>query len=189
MSIDAEAPRPRGRPRKIDMPSEGEGPPVTNGATAPEAEGRQSDDWGMLGPTPVTDETRKPLGRLKPKLAVGNVPAGYHARWINDTDKGRVREALEAGYAFMKGDDGKPVQRVVGVKKGGGPLTAYHMIIPLHWYLKDQVEKAGNRAERRSDMMRGNTERGGPGVDGRYVPMRGNAPISSIVHEDMGKKG
>lgn len=154
-----------------------------------EVEGPKSDDWGTLGPNSITDETRRPLGRLKPKLEMGQVPAGYHCRWINDTDKGRVRDALDAGYSFMKGDDGKPVQRVVGVKKGGGPLVAFRMMIPLHWYLKDMAEKSNNRAERRSDMMRGVDERGRPGADGRYLPVRGNAPISRIENEDLGKKG
>jgi hypothetical protein len=162
---------------------------VVSVPTAPEAEGPKSDQWGTLGPTPITDETRRPLGRLKPKLEAGQVPAGYHCRWVNDTDKGRVRDAQEAGYSFMKDADGKPVQRVVGVKKGGGPLVAFRMMIPLHWYLKDEAEKTSNRAERRADMMRGVTERGGPGSDGRYLPTRGNAPISRIENEDLGKKG
>src|SRR5262245_16346751 len=117
------------------------GPTADASVMLPEAEGRPTDEWGMLGPTPITEDTRRPLGRIKPKLDTKEIP-GFHCRWINDTDKGRVRDALEAGYQFIQGEDGKNVQRVVGVKKGGGPLVAYRMKIPLHWYLKDQIEKS-----------------------------------------------
>jgi hypothetical protein len=152
-----------------------------------EMEGRPVDDWGIIGPNPVTEATRQPLGRMRARLESGKIP-DFHVRWMNDNERGRIRAALDAGYEFVRSADGKPVSKVVGTKKGGGPMVAFRMKIPLHWYLKDQAEKAQQRAERRADMIHGVTDRGAPGTDGRYLPMHGNSPVNTIRSEDLGRR-
>jgi hypothetical protein len=127
---------------------------------------------------PVTAETRRPLGKIKPRLDNSPPPAGFHARWINDAEN-RLHDARMSGYEFMKDREGRPMKQVVGVKRIGGPLVAYRMMIPIEWYAADRAKFEEARRSVEADMMRGRHGRGAD--DGRYLPMSAGQPISSIT--------
>ncbi len=154
-------------------------------APAPNGNGHdiapRADAHGPLGPVPL-EKVRKPMGQLRYKL--DNTPrTGFHRQWFND-DKNRIQDALDAGYAFINGVDGKPMSYVAGTKKEGGPLTAYRMEMPIHLWQQDQDAKVAVRRQRQQDMQRGVTGRGAPGDDGRYVPLGPDGrPLTQIKHE------
>lgn len=112
---------------------------------------------------------RKPFGALEQKLAY---PAreGFHRHWFND-NPGRTARALEAGYEFVKGNDGKNVSRIVGTAEGGGPLSAYLMEIPEEWWKADLAEQQKQVNDKEDTMRRGELEMA-PG-ENRYVPKQG----------------
>jgi hypothetical protein len=142
--------------------------------------GPPADEWGPAGPA-VTAGTRRPLGKIKPRLENDPPPAGYHARWVNDTE-GRIADALAAGYAFMNDRDGRPRKMVVGTKRTGGPLVAFRMMIPIEWYMADRAKLQEGREALLADMMRGKAGRGAE--DGRYLPQRGGQLINSMTTSD-----
>lgn len=153
-----------------------EAPPVAPPVASPpppahqaEAPPRQDVNGEALGPVPM-QRARKPLGRQYQKLDNSERP-GFHRHWFNDDDKGRVKDALEAGYTHVLDNEGKPMSRVVSRREGGGGLLAYRMEIPIDWYRQDQDEKVAARRQRQQDMQRGVTGTGAPGEDGRYVPL------------------
>jgi len=82
---------------------------------------------------------RKPIGAYSQKLAL---PArtGYHRHWFNDT-AGRVGEAINNGWAHVKGTDGKPIARCVGTGRDKGALYAYAMEIPEVFWLEDMAAR------------------------------------------------
>jgi hypothetical protein len=82
---------------------------------------------------------RRPLGSMSQKLAL---PArrGYHRHWFNDT-AGRIEEAQAAGWAFVKGNDGKNIKRCVGTGRDRNALWAYAMELPLVFWQEDQSTK------------------------------------------------
>ena len=132
-----------------------------------------------LGPV-SPERVRKPLGRQTQKLDSSERP-GFHRHWFND-ERDRIKEALEAGYAYVKDAEGKPMSKVVGTKKEGGPLTAYRMELPLEWYDQDQNAKVVARRQRQHDMQSGVTATGGPGDDGRYLVMGPDGrPMTKVV--------
>ena len=134
-----------------------------------------------LGPV-SPQRVRKPLGAHRQKLDNSERP-GFHRHWFND-DKDRVKDALEAGYTHVKNAEGKPMSKVVGSKKEGGPMVAYRMELPLEWYNEDQSGKVAVRRQRQADMQRGVTGGGAPGQDGRYVPVGpGGQPYSNIRND------
>jgi hypothetical protein len=164
------------RPRRAQRAPAAEPAPV---AEAPAS--ARSDEFGALGPV-STEKVRKPLGSHRRKLD-NTQREGFHRHWFNDDDKGRIKDAEDAGYAHVKGPDGKPMSRVVGTKQTGGPLVAYYMEIPLHFWQQDQDEKVAARRQRQAEMQRGVTGKGGPGDDGRYLPVDGaNQALSRIQH-------
>lgn len=112
---------------------------------------------------------RKPFGALEQKLAY---PAreGFHRHWFND-NLGRTARALEAGYEFVKGDDGKNVSRIVGTAEGGQALSAYLMEIPEEWWKADLAEQQKQVNDKEDTMRRGELEMA-PG-ENRYVPAQG----------------
>lgn len=127
-----------------------------------------------VAPAPVADVTevpasaplqRKPFGARRQKLAYPDRP-GFHRHWFHDTP-GRIQSAIEAGYAHVK-EDGRNVQRSVGVRGGGGGITAYLMEINLEWYKEDQKAKLKSRDEIDAEIRRG-VARGPNGeTDNRY---------------------
>lgn len=84
-------------------------------------------------------ETRKPLGAMSQKLALPT-RRGYHRHWFNNV-AGRIQEATSAGWAFVKGTDGKPIKRCVGTGRDKGALWAYAMELPLVFWQEDQDAK------------------------------------------------
>lgn len=118
---------------------------------------------------------RVPLGSKQPKLKASNRP-GFVRRWIND-DKGRIQQALQGGYEFVRKDGearktdnmAEVISQVVGAKDGGGPLTAYLMEIRAEWYAEDQATK-GKELDAIEDQLRRGSVQGGAtvGQDGFY---------------------
>ena len=111
---------------------------------------------------------RKPFGSHVQKLSY---PAreGFHRHWFKDTP-GRIDRALEAGYAHVKGTDGKNVATGGGVSESGGKQTLYLMEIPLEWYREDQALKDAQRDEIDAKLRRGVIAGTAPGQDGAYLP-------------------
>lgn len=152
--------------------------PVENG----HAPGPQADAFGQLGPV-SPEKVRKPLGRMRQKLD-NSQRAGFHRHWFNDDDKGRLQDALDAGYVHVKGHDGKPMSKVVGTKAQGGPLVSYRMEVPLEFWQQDQAEKIAERRQRQEQNRRGVTGTGQPGEDGRYVPLGPDGqPLTQVRHD------
>ena len=112
---------------------------------------------------------RKPFGALEQKLAYPS-REGFHRHWFNDSP-GRTARALEAGYEFVKGDDGKNVSRIVGTAEGGGPLSAYLMEIQEGWWKVDLADQQKQVNDKEDTMRRGELEMA-PG-ENRYVPAQG----------------
>jgi hypothetical protein len=78
---------------------------------------------------------RKPFGAYSQKLALPRRP-GYHRHWFNDVG-GRLEDAVGNGWAHVKGQDGKPIKRVVGTGRDNGALVGYAMEIPLEFWQED----------------------------------------------------
>lgn len=155
-------------------------PPVA-APTGDAAVGPRADAHGPLGPV-STEKVRKPLGQMRQKLD-NSQRTGFHRHWFND-DKDRIQAALDAGYAHVLDNEGKPMSRVVGSKKEGGALTAYRMEIPIEFWQQDQDEKITSRRARQEAMQRGVTGTGEPGQDGRYVPLGPDGkPLTQIRHD------
>lgn len=118
----------------------------------------------------VAPRVRKPFGSLGQKLAYAARP-GYHRHWFNDT-RIRLTEALEAGYTYVVDDNGRNVQRVVGVNEGGTPLMGFLMETPQEWYNEDMIVQQREVDKVDEAIHRGSVE-GQVGQDGRYIPSRG----------------
>jgi hypothetical protein len=120
-------------------------------------------------PAPIPPPNRKPFGAHVLKLQYPE-RAGYHRHWFKDTP-GRIDRATEAGYAHVKGKDGKNVAHVGGVAEHGGKQTLYMMEIPLEWYRADQALKDARRDEIDAKIKRSVVAGSAPGQDGSYVPV------------------
>lgn len=168
------------RARRIRQP-EAAPPSPPPAATAAPVEPARSDAHGPVGPVPA-ERVRKPLGTLRVRLDNAPIP-GFHCHWFND-EKSRIKDALDAGYEHVTDADGKPVSHIVGTKREGGPLIAYRMKLPTEWWAQDQNAKVAARRQRQSDMQRGVTGKGGPGDDGRYLPLGPDGrPLTNIRNE------
>jgi hypothetical protein len=166
------------RARRVRSETVAAAAPQVEQPTPPPA---RADAHGALGPV-STERVRKPLGTLRERLDNTPIP-GFHCHWFND-EKSRIKDALEAGYEHVKDADGKPVSHIVGAKKEGGPLIAYRMKLPTEWWRQDQDAKVAVRRQRQKDMQRGVTGKGGPGDDGRYMPLGPDGrPLTNIKNE------
>jgi hypothetical protein len=116
------------------------------------------------GEKPKRRRNRKPFGNKDQKLAYPDRP-GYHRHWFNDVP-GRLIQADEAGYSQVKAPDGKPVSMVVGIGRGGQPLTAYLHEIPQEDYDEDMAAQDSEVHERLGQIERGQLNRPG-GRDGQ----------------------
>ncbi len=102
--------------------------------------------------------TRKPFGSQEQKLSWPE-REGFHRHWFND-EPGRLIRANEAGYEHVHDPaTGKNVCTVVGIARGGGPLTAYLMEIPLQWYQEDMAAQDSVVHERLGQIAGGDFER------------------------------
>jgi len=104
----------------------------------------------------TTRPQRVPLAEQRNITNVENIPAGYHARWIND-EKDKIAKRLERGYCFAFDDPtgrrialevgetrtdanrrvGSIVSKVVQVTSTG-PIVAYLMLQRQEWFDEDQ---------------------------------------------------
>lgn len=107
---------------------------------------------------------RRPFGAMEQKLLWPNRP-GYHRHWFND-EPGRLLRAKEAGYEPVLDDKGAPVCTVVGIGRGGHPLTAYLHEIPQEWFDEDMAAQEGVVMELKRQIERGDFQRPS-GADGR----------------------
>lgn len=148
------APRPA-RQASLDMPPQ----------TAGEVNADNPDD-----PGPRPGFVRKPFGSMAQKLAAPK-REGYHRHWFNDV-LDRIQQAKDAGYQHVTEEGSKkPMKRVVGTAKGGGPLVAYLMEIPEEWFRQDMA--AGQKVVDEIDVaIRGGDIARKPD-DERYVPKGG----------------
>ena len=136
---------------------------------------------------PRNDERRKrvPLGTLRRRLSAPERP-GYVRRWINDKP-GRLMQAQEGGYEFVTDqtiDIGDPDvtneignsldSRISRVVDRGTGMRAFLMEIKEEWYVEDKAEQQRQIDELEEALSRGIDEKGGPGVDGRYIPGKSN---------------
>lgn len=94
---------------------------------------------------------RASVGGMAVKLSAPLRP-GYTRRWVNDINN-RVAEVEELGYEHISDDaikstgTGTVVQRLVGTKANGEPLTAFLMECPDELYAQGVAEKeAFNRS-------------------------------------------
>lgn len=97
-------------------------------------------------------QRRKIFGASAQKLALPE-RRGYHRHWFNDSP-GRVEEALNNGWGHVLGQDRKPVRRIVGTGRDGGPLAAYAMELPQILWDEDQAAK-NKAAQARLDQVKG----------------------------------
>jgi hypothetical protein len=126
-------------------------------------------------PTRTAPRTRIPFGTMAQKLAAPR-REGFHRHWFNDEPGGnRIQDALSAGYAHVNGDGGKPISRVVGVARGGGPLTAYLMETPQEWYAADMAAQEAEYGSRVAAIKEGHPPGGPSGNDAaaQYVGKQG----------------
>ena len=103
---------------------------------------------------------------------------GFMRRWVNELHNGRVAEFLRMGWAFVKGPDGKGVERGVGVHAEGGKLPARLMEIPQEIYDED-FNKKQEIQDRRDQAIYYGTHDEQKG-DNRYVPR--DTPINFRVN-------
>ena len=120
------------------------------------------------GAPPRRRRSRKPFGNQDQKLQYPERP-GMHRHWFNDIP-GRLMRAKEAGYEQVMDENGEPVKMVVGVSRGGGPLTAYLHEIPIEDYQEDMAANDSVVHERLGQIKAGKFN-APAGVDGelRYA--------------------
>ncbi|GBQ26812.1 hypothetical protein ACLRDC_10635 [Gluconacetobacter sacchari] len=113
---------------------------------------------------------RRPFGLREQKLAYPD-REGYHRHWFND-EPGRIARAVDAGYAQVKDDSGKPVSMTVGVARGGGAQVAYLMEIPAEWYRQDMAAQESGHRDLMNQIREGRVPGGPTGADrqAQYVP-------------------
>lgn len=111
---------------------------------------------------------RIPFGGRKPRLAAAERP-GYYRRWFNDLED-RLAQALAAGYAHVKDDRGRNVQRPGGTA-AGQKFDTFLMELPMEWRNDDLEARTRKADELDQNLLQGayNTEPD----DGRYVPSTG----------------
>jgi len=129
-------------------------------------------------------QERVPVGVPRRKLTVGGkCPPNKVRRWFNDKP-GRIEQALDGGYAFVRdkmkvGDGpvdgnqsmGQAMSRQVGTEDDGRPITAYLMEIDRELHEQDQAAKQAV-VDRVDQMIGAGKFKEGPG-DNRYVPPGG----------------
>lgn len=97
-------------------------------------------------------QMRKPFGAFTQKLALP-VRKGYHRHWFNDV-AGRIEDAQQGGWTNVKGNDGKPIRRVVGVGRDNGPLYAFAMELPSVFWEEDMQARHTDAQKRVDDIKK-----------------------------------
>ena len=100
----------------------------------PAANRDEYDEW-----IAARGDKRGAFGGVSLKLSHPPIP-GFALRWVNDTDGGlRMSKAIDAGFTFVNGPDGRRISRVVGVAATGGGLRAYLMKRPEEFSNEDRA--------------------------------------------------
>jgi hypothetical protein len=112
----------------------------------------------------ILEEKRKnriPMDRVQ-KLQVP-IPAGYVGRWFNDTQGGRVQQAIAAGWRFLTAEEmkvqeddhdrGTALSRHVGANRDGSSQQAYLMVIEKELYDEDQKAKQDRLDQQDKELM------------------------------------
>ena len=143
--------------------------PVLKSAKAPDSgDMPKPADGGVSADDPRRPGfVRQPFSGVTLKLSAPK-RAGYHRHWFNDV-LDRIGEAKRAGYTHVCEEGStRPIKRVVGTAKGGGPLTAFYMEIPKEWFEEDMA--AGQKVVDEIDRaIWGDNIARKPG-DNRYTP-------------------
>ena len=128
----------------------------------------RADDRDRMDLREVSEAERVPMGGLRQKLSVPEIP-GYHLHWINDVGD-RLERAHRGGYTFVEkkaglrvgegpeaghNDLGNAVSQLVGTQENGQPLRAYLMKIRQDWYEQDQYNKLASVREKEAQIKRG----------------------------------
>jgi hypothetical protein len=111
-----------------------------------------------IAPTPATDGTtrkrRNVFNGTEAKISVRTQIDGYHLHVFTDTG-GRIQEAMDSGYEFVKpeevggvsenvvsrnGDLGERIRYLVNPRAEGSEQYGYLMKIRQEWYEEDQAE-------------------------------------------------
>jgi hypothetical protein len=155
-------------------------PPGPRVATAL-GEDLAADDLEDFIPASRRDFKRKPFGSQRRKLEYPERP-GYHRHWFND-DPNRVNQARDAGYEHVLNEKGEPEYYVVGSAKGGGPLRAYLMEIPLLWFNEDMAAQDAAVLDRLQDIRAGRFENPADPRTGQTMLYRGSAKGDISIRE------
>lgn len=150
-----------------------------------EAEVLYDPDLEQAPPRRVTRQTRKPFGSTDQKLAFPKRD-GYHRHWFND-EPGRIYQAKEAGYDHVADSDGRPASRVVGVNKGGGPLLAYLMEIPVAWWNEDMERGQVQIDEKEKGIKRGMITKADPKDQLQQVFYAGSDKGQIDIHDSFSR--
>lgn len=106
---------------------------------------------------------RKPFGTWDQKLAYPS-REGFHRHWFND-EPGRIIRARDAGYTHVEDEQGRPVQTVVGIGRGGQPLVAFLLELPEEYFREDMAAQESAVHGLMSQIGKGDHSRPG-GQDG-----------------------
>lgn len=99
-----------------------------------------------------SQRSKNPFGSMVQKLALPDIP-GYKQHWFNDSP-GRLDEAEQGGWTNVQSKEKKPVRRVVGSDRSGGPLYAYAMKIPTRFWEEDMARRHKLAQERMDDIKK-----------------------------------
>lgn len=149
MSDIIDAPRGRGRPRKLASPMGSA--PITPNPVAGEAVRAAAPEVAQeTTAEPTKRRRRASVGGHALKLSAPPRP-GYIRRWFND-DGNRIADAEELAYEHVHeagiktSSPGSRISRLVGTKANGEPLHAFLMETPDERYAEGVAEKeAHNR--------------------------------------------
>ncbi len=72
--------------------------------------------------------------QARKKLDFLHQEPNFYYRWMQDRD-GRIDQAKEAGYEFVKDDNGQEI------KRQSGPHPLYLMRLPMKWRIEDEAAK------------------------------------------------
>lgn len=127
---------------------------------------------------------RKPFGAFTQKLAIPQRP-GYRRHWFSD-EPGRVDEAASNGWAHVKDKDGKPVKRVVGRGRDGGPMYGFAMELPKIFWDEDMAAKH-RVAQDRIDEIKKNPIRAKTGQSDRSDEGKFYSPKDEVLSIQSGR--
>jgi hypothetical protein len=157
------------------------GRPPGSGATAIDPGDPNFANLEDFIPASRRDFQRKPFGGQRQKLMHPERP-GYHRHWFND-EPNRINQALGAGYEHVNDEKDRPVSYVVGSAKGGGPLVAYLMEIPLLWFNEDMAAQDAAVLDRLQDIRAGRFENPADPRTGQTMLYRGSTRGDISIRE------